>query len=95
MTERLWRQIFSRKLATVMEEKRVSINLLTFQSGVSRATLYRYLQGIDTPSVPNILRVAYALGVNVEELIDFGESIESKAYVDDHAGDLYGVLPPD
>ena len=95
MTERLWRQLFSRKLATLMEERRVSINLLTFQSGVSRATLYRYLQGIDTPSVRNVLRVCYALGIDVAELIDFGEPIYSQAYLDDHAGDLYGILPPD
>lgn len=66
-------QIFSR-IGKVLKEKRkqmeISLDDLAYESGVSRSTLTRMLDGEDV-NVRNLLKVAYSLNLSIDQVIIF------------------------
>lgn len=66
-------QIFSRA-GKVLKEKRkqidISLDDLAYESGVSRSTLTRMLDGEDV-NVRNLLKVVYSLNLSIDQVISF------------------------
>lgn len=59
-----------------MEEKGISQSELAHILDVSEATVSRYLNEKQTPTMDVVVNMAYELGVTVDELIDFGEPVD-------------------
>ncbi len=66
-------QIFTR-VGKVLKEKRkqvdISLDDLAYESGVSRSTLTRMLDGEDV-NVRNLLKVVYSLNLSIDQVISF------------------------
>ncbi|QEC43881.1 helix-turn-helix domain-containing protein [Pseudobacter ginsenosidimutans] len=66
-------QIFSR-IGKILKEKRkqmdISLDDLAYESGVSRSTLTRMLDGEDV-NVRNLLKVVYSLNLSIDQVISF------------------------
>lgn len=66
-------QIFSR-VGKALREKRkqidISLDDLAYESGVSRSTLTRMLDGEDV-NVRNLLKVVYSLNLSIDQVIIF------------------------
>ena len=66
-------QIFSR-VGKILKEKRkqmdISLDDLAYESGVSRSTLTRMLDGEDV-NVRNLLKVVYSLNLSIDQVISF------------------------
>ncbi len=66
-------QIFSR-VGKALREKRkqidISLDDLAYESGVSRSTLTRMLDGEDV-NVRNLLKVVYSLNLSIDQVISF------------------------
>lgn len=66
-------QIFSRAGKALKEKKKqinISLDDLAYESGVSRSTLTRMLDGEDV-NVRNLLKVVYSLNLNIDQVISF------------------------
>lgn len=66
-------QIFTR-VGKALREKRkqmdISLDDLAYESGVSRSTLTRMLDGEDV-NVRNLLKVVYSLNLSIDQVISF------------------------
>ena len=60
---------FSERLSHCMQERHLNGNDLAALSGVTAATISRYLNGLRTPTVDNIILLADALDVSVDFLL--------------------------
>lgn len=60
---------FSERLSHCMQEHRLNGNDLAALSGVTAATISRYLNGLRTPTVDNVVLLADALDVSVDYLL--------------------------
>ena len=76
MTEVRWMQRFSQTLNSMMREQGLSQRELARLSGISQATINRYLNEMQMPSIKAILNLAYALDCEFDELMDFGDRID-------------------
>jgi transcriptional regulator with XRE-family HTH domain len=66
-------QIFSRAGKTLKERRKqidISLDDLAYESGVSRSTLTRMLDGEDV-NVRNLLKVVYSLNLSIDQVISF------------------------
>ena len=76
MTEQDWRYEFSDMLLNSLNYANMTQIDLARATGLSAATISAYVNGEKTPKVSAVLKIAYALDVDVAELIDFGEVID-------------------
>ena len=76
MTKQEWILKFSDSLYGNMKFINMTPAQLAKKTGLSKATICRYLKQEQEPSCVAVLKLANALDLNVEELIDFGEPIE-------------------
>lgn len=76
LTENEWMIIFSRNLSQMMSDQRISQSELARETGLGDYTISRYLNRHRMPNIRNILKIAYVLRCEVEDLIDFGDIIE-------------------
>ena len=60
---------FSERLSHCMQEHHLNGNDLAALSGVTAATISRYLNGLRTPTVDNVVLLADALDVSVDYLL--------------------------
>lgn len=60
---------FSERLSHCMQERHLNGNDLAALSGVTAATVSRYLNGLRTPTVDNVVLLADALDVSVDYLL--------------------------
>ena len=58
------------RLATLRKERGWTQRKLSVKSGVHRVLIAKYETGAVTPTVRNLQRLAVALGVTIDELID-------------------------
>ena len=75
MTEVEWIDIFANNLRDILKDRKMSQKELANEIWVSEATISRYINKQRMPSIKHILEISYALNIDVNELIDFGEPI--------------------
>lgn len=54
----------------VRREKHVSVEELAEKTGIGRSTLYNYENGLFSPTIDALEKIADALGVQIEELYE-------------------------
>jgi transcriptional regulator with XRE-family HTH domain len=70
-----WREIFGNNLASILQEKKMSQAQLAKDSGVSTGMISDYINKRAMPGLVPIINIAYALDMEVSELIDFGDRV--------------------
>ena len=75
MTEVEWIDIFANNLRDILKDRKMSQKELANEIWISEATISRYINKQRIPSIKHILEISYALNIDVNELIDFGEPI--------------------
>lgn len=75
MTEVEWIDIFANNLRDILKDRKMSQKELANEIWVTEATISRYINKQRMPSIKHILEISYALNIDVNELIDFGEPI--------------------
>ena len=75
MTQGMWKNIFGDNLASLLDEKGMSQRQLAIDSKVSPGMISDYINKFASPNIFTIINMAYALDVDVDELIDFGDRI--------------------
>lgn len=76
MTQNEWRKIFADNLVDILEEKNMSQAQLAREAGLSVSRINDYIRMNATPTIFAIINIAYALDMDVGELVDFGERIQ-------------------
>lgn len=76
MTQERWKQIFADNLVDILNYKGMSQRQLAIDSGVSAAMISEYINGIRMPGLAAAINMAYALDMDVGELVDFDERID-------------------
>ena len=76
MNEVEWINEFGENLKRMMLDARMTQRELSDLSGLSEATISRYLNKTMAPSGKAIVNLAYALGCDTDDLIDFGCTIK-------------------
>lgn len=76
MTEFEWLRIFGDNLITILNDNRMTQEELAEMSGVSAASISKYIRYQQMPSFRSLLNISYALGMSLDELTDFGEKID-------------------
>lgn len=75
MTQAEWRELFADNLVELLNEQGVSQAQLARDAGLSVSRISDYVNGNATPTIFAIINIAYALDLDVSELVDFGERI--------------------
>lgn len=76
MTLKEWTDIFGDTLADLLEDRNMTQLELAKYSGISVGSISAYLNKQSLPGIKAILNIACALDVDVNELIDFGDTID-------------------
>lgn len=76
MTQETWKRTFARNLVDILADRGMSQRQLAMDSGVSAAMISDYINGIRMPGLAAVINMAYALDMDVSELVDFDERIE-------------------
>lgn len=76
MSELEWLDIFADNLRDIMQERRMTQNVLAVESGINQSCISRYLTKKQMPTVKAIVNLSYALRCDIRDLIDFGDMIE-------------------
>ena len=76
MTQTEWKHIFANNLIDILADRGMSQRQLAIDSGISTATISEYINEIRMPGLSSVINMAYALDMEVTDLIDFGERIE-------------------
>lgn len=75
MTHDDWMQNFSENLLDLLIEKKMSQRDLAKATGLSAGSINAYVNKQSPPGYKAIINIAYALDVDVADLIDFGDTI--------------------
>ena len=75
MSEMEWLRIFASNLAYYLEMHGISQNELAKRSGLEQGSISRYVSASQMPGIKAAVNIANALGVSVDELINFDEMI--------------------
>lgn len=57
------------KLKEFRKENDYTQRYIAFKIGVSQQTIAKWENGVSTPSIPHLLRLAGVIGCNIEDLI--------------------------
>jgi transcriptional regulator with XRE-family HTH domain len=75
MSEMEWLRIFASNLTYYLEMHGISQSELARRSGLDQASISRYSNATQMPGIKAIVNIANALGVSVDELINFDDMI--------------------
>lgn len=75
MSEVEWMDIFGDNLRDILKEQNMSRRELAQVLGISEATVSRYINKKQMPTMEVIVNMAYELLISVDELIDFGDRV--------------------
>lgn len=75
MTQSEWKRVFARNLVDILNERGMSQRQLAIDSGISPAMISEYINGIRMPGLAAAINIAYALDMDVSDLVDFDERI--------------------
>lgn len=76
MTQKEWKNIFGDNLVSILQERDMSQSQLSKKSGVSAAMISDYVNKRSMPGLMAAINMAYALDVDLKDLVDFDDSIE-------------------
>lgn len=77
MTQGEWKDTFGDNLSALLRERGFTQKQLAKDSGVSEGMISDYINKFTAPSVFAAINLAYAMDVDVDDLLDFDEMIES------------------
>lgn len=75
MTEQDWLDAFGDNLAEMLFELGMTQQELANRTGLAKSTISDYIHKVKLPGIRAIVNIAYALDVDVNELVDFGDTI--------------------
>lgn len=75
MSEIEWMDIFGDNLRDILKEQNMSRRELAQVLGISEATVSRYINKKQMPTMEVIVNMAYELSISIDELIDFGDRV--------------------
>lgn len=75
MSEVEWINIFGDNLIDIMNEQGYTQEQLADATGLTQATISKYINKKQMPSIKAIINLAYALDCTIDELIEFGDRI--------------------
>lgn len=76
MTQTDWRDTFAGNLVDVLKDRGMTQTQLAQDSGLSVSRISDYINKRATPTIFALINMAYALDMDVCELVDFDERIE-------------------
>lgn len=76
MTLKEWSDNFGDNLLELLEDRKMTQYELAKYSGVSVGSISAYINKQSLPGVKAIINLSCALDVDVDELIDFGDTID-------------------
>lgn len=76
MTKGQWISTFGDNLDDILQEREMTQMELALDSGISKSMISDYINKISAPSIFSIINMAYALDIDVDELVDFGDRID-------------------
>ena len=76
MRQAEWKRIFSANLVEILKEKGMTQRQLARDCGVSIGMISDYINGRTIPGIVAVINMAYALDMDVGELVDFDERVE-------------------
>lgn len=75
MSELEWLDIFGDNLRDILLDANMTQRELADETGLSEATISTYIHKQKMPGLKAIVNIGYALDVDLNELIDFGDRI--------------------
>lgn len=75
MTELDWLDAFGDNLAEMLFERGMTQQELANRTGLAKSTISDYIHKVKLPGIRAIVNIAYALDMDVNELVDFGDTI--------------------
>lgn len=75
MSEMEWLRIFAGNLGYYLDMHGISQNELAKRSGLEQGSISRYMSASQMPGIKAVVNIAHALGVSVDELINFDSMI--------------------
>jgi transcriptional regulator with XRE-family HTH domain len=75
MNQETWKKTFGGNLVDMLKEKGMTQYQLAKDAGLSKSRVSEYISGVTTPSIFAIINMAYALDIDVGELVDFDERV--------------------
>ena len=76
MTQEEWKDVFGDNLASILRDQKMTQVQLARESGVSTAMISDYINKRSVPGLFAAINIAYALDMDIGELVDFDEPIE-------------------
>lgn len=76
MSEQQWLEIFSNRLIEMMHDAGYSQEEFARETGLSQATISKYINRQQLPGIKAIINISYVLDSDISELVDFGNTIE-------------------
>lgn len=76
MTREDWMENFGENLLDILVEKKIKQRELSEITGIATSTISDYINGKTMPSAIAVLNISYALDVDCNDLIDFGDIVE-------------------
>ena len=70
-TEPQWRLEFAKKLFRIMTQQGYSQDDLAYRTGISPASITKYVNGYSTPTIYKLIKIAEALDCTVNDLVYF------------------------
>lgn len=74
-------ELFKSRLSKLMQELDISSKQLALMSGISEAALSRYLNGLRTPTVENVISLANTLNVTTDYLLGLSDVADDKKLI--------------
>ena len=75
MSEVKWLIEFGKQLEYLLEYTNTTREEIADFTGVSQASISRYINGLQMPSVDTIVDIAVELDSDIDDLVNFGESV--------------------
>ena len=76
MSELEWMDIFSENLVSTLEEADMTQRELSEMTGLSESSISNYIHKKRLPNAKAIVNLAYALNCSMDDLIDFGDTVD-------------------
>ena len=76
MSEITWMDIFGDNLRDMLKEANMTQRELAEEACLAESTISEYINKQKTPGLKSIINISYALDCSMDDLIDFGDTID-------------------